>query len=89
MFENLEATILFRKRKIKFKIPEDKLILALGLTIDTRPTNNNNYLEQISNQVYPGVWGTDIPDFIKIELQTRVGPVVRKQYPLRLENRKE
>lgn len=61
LFENLEATIPFRKRKIKFKIPEDKLILALGLTIDKRPTNNNDYLEQISNQVYPRVWNTDIP----------------------------
>lgn len=46
---------------MKFKVPEDKLVLALGLSIDTRPTNNNNYLEQVLNQVYPRVWNTESP----------------------------
>lgn len=42
----------------------------------------------------PGVWDTDtlgrlkLADPIKIELQTGVRPVAKKQYHLRLENRK-
>lgn len=43
LLENLKVTIEFREGKIKFKVPEDKLILALELTIDTRPTNSNKY----------------------------------------------
>lgn len=57
--ENLDRVIEFRERKIKFKVPKGKLILALGLAIDRGPANNSNYLQQIMNQVYPGVWNTD------------------------------
>lgn len=94
LLENLKATIELKEGKIIFKVPEDKLILPLGLTIDTRPTNNSNYLEQILNQVYPGVWDTNTQsrskwaDPFKTELQTGVRTVVRKQYPLRLQTRK-
>lgn len=94
ILENLEATIEFRKGKMKFEVPEGKLILALGLEIDTGPANNSNYLEQIMNQVYLGVWNTNAPgrsklaDCFKIELQAGTKPVVRRQYPLRIEDRK-
>lgn len=70
MLEHLEVTIEFREGKMKFRAPEDKLVLALGLTIDTGPTNNNNYLKQILDQVYPGVWDTDTPGRSK-----RPGPI--------------
>lgn len=75
-------------------MPEDKLVLALGLTTESGAENSNTYLEQILNQVYPGVWDADtrrkskLADPIKIESQTGAKPVIKKQYPFRLEDRK-
>lgn len=43
LLENLEATSEF-KGEIKFKVPEDKLVLALKLTIESGAGNNNTYL---------------------------------------------
>lgn len=94
LLENLEATIEFKEEKMKFKVSEEKLILALGSALESALTDSNIHLELILNRAYPGVWATDTPgrsklaEPIKIELQTGVRPVVRKQYPLRLEDKK-
>lgn len=45
---------------MKFKVPKGKVISALGLAIDRGSVNNSNYLQQIMNQVYLGVWNTDV-----------------------------
>lgn len=50
---------------MRFKAPEGKLILSLGLAIDTGPGSNSKYLEEIMNQVYSGVWNTDAPGISK------------------------
>ncbi|NXD88926.1 POL5 protein, partial [Halcyon senegalensis] len=89
----LEAEIIFDKGKIKLKIKEDRIFDALSLAL----LETKVELEippEISDQVYPGVWASEVPGKaknatpIKIKLKPGEKPVKIKQYPLRLEDRK-
>ncbi|KAJ7428361.1 endogenous retrovirus group K member 25 Pol protein-like protein [Pitangus sulphuratus] len=91
--ENLGAVIEFKQGKIEFK--EEQIIEALSLAMSyVQPRQDNLNVNQILDQVYPGVWATETPGRskwatpIQIELQPGAKPVAKKQYPLRLEDRK-
>ncbi|XP_068026767.1 uncharacterized protein [Melanerpes formicivorus] len=95
LLENLGAIIKFNKDKLELQVNEKQLITALSLTIscvETKPENHN--FERILNKTYPLVWATDIPGKSKqavpivVELKVGAKPVIRKQYPLRMEDRK-
>lgn len=93
LLEQLEAEIVFEKGKVGLKVREEKLITALSLTlIQADPIGK--VPSEILDQVYPGVWATDIPGRAKnaapivVRLKPGERPVKIKQYPLRLEDRK-
>uniref|UniRef100_A0A8U8AXK5 ribonuclease H n=1 Tax=Geospiza parvula TaxID=87175 RepID=A0A8U8AXK5_GEOPR len=75
LLENLGAIIKFNRDKLEFRVNEEQLI-------------------RILSEAYPLVWATDIPGKSKqaipiiIELIPGARPVVKRQYPLRLEDRK-
>ncbi|XP_064534309.1 uncharacterized protein LOC135425686 [Pseudopipra pipra] len=83
----------FRPQPIR--VNEEQLIAALSLTISCiEPKPESRNIERIMSEAYPLVWATDVPGKSKqatpiaIELIPGARPVVRKQYPLRLEDRK-
>ncbi|XP_064501614.1 uncharacterized protein LOC135409652 [Pseudopipra pipra] len=95
LLENLGAVIKFNKDKLEFQVNEEQLIAALSLTISCiEPKPESRNIERIMSEAYPLVWATDVPGKSKqatpiaIELIPGARPVVRKQYPLRLEDRK-
>ncbi|KAJ7411059.1 hypothetical protein BTVI_51374 [Pitangus sulphuratus] len=95
LLENLASVTEFKQGKIEFKVKEEQLIAALSLAMSyAHPRQDNPNVNQILDEVYPGVWATETPGKskwttpIQIELQPGVKPVIRKQYPLRLEDRK-
>lgn len=57
--------------KIEFKVNDDQLIEVLMLALITTPTGTG-VLDEISNQVYPGVWATEAPGWAKITLPIMV-----------------
>lgn len=80
---------------MEFQVSEEQLITALSLTISCiEPKPESHNIEHILSETYPLVWATDIPEKSKqatpiiIELIPGARPVVRKQCPLRLEDRK-
>lgn len=91
LLEQLEAEISFKRGKAKFKIKEKQLIdiLSLALIEVNEPTKE---CQEIINQVYPGVWATEVPGGAKnaapVLIKSGEKPVRIKQYPLRLEDKK-
>ncbi|XP_058713322.1 uncharacterized protein LOC131588469 [Poecile atricapillus] len=95
LLENLGAVIKFNKDQLEFQVNEEQLITALSLTIScVEPKPESHNFEQILSQTYPLVWATDIPGKSKqaapivVELKAGTKPVRKKQYPLRIEDRK-
>ncbi|XP_059347584.1 protein NYNRIN-like [Ammospiza nelsoni] len=95
LLENLGAIIKFKKDRFEFQVKEEQLITALSLTIScVKPKPENHNFERVLSEAYPLVWATDIPGKSKqaapivVELKDGARPVVRKQYPLRIEDRK-
>lgn len=95
LLELLGAEIKFEAGKMRFKVRDDSLIEVLSLAlITTNSTPENTGMpEEISNQVYPGVWATEIPGRAKnappvvINIKQGAQPPRIKQYPLRIEDR--
>uniref|UniRef100_A0A8U8C2L6 ribonuclease H n=1 Tax=Geospiza parvula TaxID=87175 RepID=A0A8U8C2L6_GEOPR len=83
LLENLGAIIKFNKDKLEFQVNEEQLITALSLTIScVEPKPENHNIERILSEAYPLVWHPLLSD-----LKLGQGQVVRKQYPLRIEDR--
>ena len=81
--EHLEAEITFKQGNMELKVKENRLIeilsLALmdpGSSVTSAPEN-----EEITNQVYPGVWAMGIPGRAKhvasitVELKEEAKPI--------------
>ncbi|XP_058719379.1 uncharacterized protein LOC131592117 [Poecile atricapillus] len=95
LLENLGAVLKFNKDQLEFQVNEEQLITALSLTIScVEPKPESHNFEQILSKAYPLVWATDIPGKSKqaapivVELKAGTKPVKKKQYPLRIEDRK-
>ena len=93
LLEQLEAEIIFEKGKMELKIGEEQLINVLSLAlIQTDP--KGKVPSEITDQVYPGVWATEVPGkaknatLIVVKLKQGEKPVKIKQYPLRIEDRR-
>lgn len=79
-------------RKVKNRTGDDQLVEVLSLALINTLTDSGTS-EEVQNQVYPGVWASEIPGKAKnaspviIKLRPGVRPVRIKQYPLRIEDR--
>ncbi|KAK4806180.1 hypothetical protein QYF61_001103 [Mycteria americana] len=81
---------------MELKVKEDQLIgiLSLALMYPERSAAPMTEIEEIINQVYPGVWSAGTPGRarnaipIVVELKEGISLVQQKQYPLKLEDRK-
>lgn len=93
LLEQLEAEIVFEKGRVELRVKEDQLISALSLVLIQTDSFNETLLE-IKDQVYPGVWESDVPGKAKnaapimVKLKPGEKPVKVKQYPLGIEDRK-
>jgi len=91
LLEQLNATIIFRKGQIEFKIEDTKLTEILSLAL-IQIIEKGEIPQDILDQVYPGVGASGTPDRDKnadpIEITLNPGaPLVKiKQYPLKLED---
>jgi len=93
MLEQLNATIIFRKAQIEFKIEDTKLTKILSLAL-IQILEKGEIPQDILDQAYPGVWASGTPgraknaDPIEIKLKPGARPVKIKQYPLKLEDQR-
>ncbi len=92
LLEQLGAKIIFEKGEITLEVKDQQYIQILSLTLTSLPSEGK-INEEILNQVYPGVWATDVPGRAKsappVEVKVKEGrrPVRIKQYPLKKEDR--
>jgi len=92
LLEQLGAKITFEKGEITLEVKDPQYIQVLSLFLTSPPTEGK-IPEEILNQVYPGVWATDVPGRAKnappVEVRLKEGrQLVRvKQYPLRQEDK--
>ncbi|GAB0184622.1 hypothetical protein GRJ2_000927500 [Grus japonensis] len=92
LLEQLGAIIKFEKGEITLEVNDQQYIQIMSLSLTNVPIEGK-ISEEIANQVYPGVWATDVPGKAKnatpVEVKLKEGrqPVRIKQYPLRKEDR--
>ena len=92
LLEQLGAKITFEKGEITLEVKDRQYTQALSLVLTSLPSEGK-IDEEILNQVYPGVWATDVPGRAKnappVEVKIKEGqrPVRIKQYPLKEEDR--
>lgn len=92
LLRQLGAKITFEKGEVTLKVKDQQYIQNLSLSITSLPTEGK-ISEEILDQVYPGVWATDVPGKAKnappLEIKLKEGqqPVRFKQYPLKKEDR--
>ncbi|GAB0208137.1 hypothetical protein GRJ2_003279400 [Grus japonensis] len=92
LLEQLGAIIKFEKGEITLEVNDQQYIQIMSLSLTNIPIEGK-ISEEIANQVYPGVWATDVPGKAKnatpVEVKLKEGrqPVRIKQYPLRKEDR--
>ncbi|XP_042653251.1 uncharacterized protein LOC122153867 [Tyto alba] len=92
LLEQLEAKIVFKKGEVTLEVKDQQYIQVLSLIL-TSFSSGGEISEEILDQVYPGVWATDVPGRAKnalpIEVRIKEGqrPVRIKQYPLKREDR--
>ena len=92
LLEQLGAKITFEKGEITLEVKDRQYTQALSLVLTSLPSEGK-IDEEILNQVYPGVWATDVPGRAKnappVEVKIKEGqrPVRIKQYPLKKEDR--
>jgi len=88
LLEQLGAKITFEKGEITLEVKDGQYIQVLILFLTSPPTEGK-IPEEILNQVYPGVWATDVPGRVKnappVEVRLKEGwqPVRVKQYLLK------
>ncbi|KAK4811186.1 hypothetical protein QYF61_019818 [Mycteria americana] len=94
LLEQLNAEIRFKDREIEFKIPEENHIEILSLVLTEPQVREEEIMQEIKDQVYPGVWASGIPgkaknaELVVVKLKEGTRPIRVKQYPLKLEDRR-
>lgn len=92
LLRQLGAKITFEKGEVTLKVKDQQYIQNLSLSITSLPTEGK-ISEEILDQVYPGVWATDVPRKAKnappLEIKLKEGQqqVRFKKYPLKKEDR--
>uniref|UniRef100_A0A8U7NQ83 Uncharacterized protein n=1 Tax=Corvus moneduloides TaxID=1196302 RepID=A0A8U7NQ83_CORMO len=92
LLEQLQATIIFRNGEVVLEINDQQYVEILSLILTTKDPVEE-IREEIMEQVFPGVWATDVPGRaknatpIQIKLKEERQPVRIKQYPLKREDR--
>lgn len=92
LLRQLGAKITFEKGEVTLKVKDQQYIQNLSLSITSLPTEGK-ISEEILDQVYPGVWATDVPGKAKnappLEIKLKEGQqqVRFKKYPLKKEDR--
>uniref|UniRef100_A0A8D0ESF2 ribonuclease H n=1 Tax=Strix occidentalis caurina TaxID=311401 RepID=A0A8D0ESF2_STROC len=91
LLEQLGAIIKFKEGEITLEVNDQEFIQIMSLSLTSVPTEGR-ISEEIIDQVYPGVWATDVPGKAKnappVEVRLKEGqqPVRIKQYPLKRED---
>jgi len=93
LLERLGAEITFGEEGREFRVGNEQLIEILSLALMST-TVEMGVLKEVQDQVYPGVWASEVPGkaktalptIIKVKQETK--PVRVKQYPLSLDYRK-
>lgn len=96
LLEQLETTTEFNQANIELKVREEQLteILSVAMIDSEIFWKSEIDVEEIFNQVHPGVWASEGPGKSKnaipiiIELKEGVSLVNKRQYPLKLEDQK-
>ncbi|KAK4812345.1 hypothetical protein QYF61_017122 [Mycteria americana] len=94
LLEQLNAEIRFKDGEIEFKIPEENHIEILSLALTEPQVREEEIMQEIKDQVYPGVWASGIPgkaknaELVVVKLKEGARPIRVKQYPLKLEDRR-
>ncbi|KAK4817880.1 hypothetical protein QYF61_001690 [Mycteria americana] len=94
LLEQLNAEIRFKDGEIEFKIPEESHIEILSLALTEPQVREEEIMQEIKDQVYPGVWASGIPgkaknaELVVVKLKEGARPIRVKQYPLKLEDRR-
>ncbi|KAK4810386.1 hypothetical protein QYF61_022092 [Mycteria americana] len=94
LLEQLNAEIRFKDGEIEFKIPEENHIEILSLALTEPQVREEEIMQEIKDQVYPGVWASGIPgkaknaELVVVKLKGGARPIRVKQYPLKLEDRR-
>ncbi|TRZ07878.1 hypothetical protein HGM15179_019226 [Zosterops borbonicus] len=92
LLELLQVSIKFRKGEIVLEVNKEKYVEVLSLML-TAIGAKGEIDKEILNQVFPGVWASDVPGRAKnatpVQVRLKEGkqPVRIKQYPLRKEDR--
>lgn len=71
LLEQLEAVIKFKKGKITPEVNDQQYIQIMSLSLASVSTENK-ISEEITDQVYPRVWATDVPQRAKNALPIKV-----------------
>lgn len=96
LLELLEAKIVFKNGEVTLEVKDQPYIKLLSLMLianETKIENEEETNKKIIDQVFPGVWASNIPGRAKNALPVQVKlkegkqPVRIKQYPLKKEDR--
>lgn len=84
--------IRFEKGKVELQVGNDQLVEILSLALLNTPVDSG-IPEEVLNQVYAGVWASEISGKVKnappiiVKYRPGVRPVRIRQYPPRMEDR--
>ncbi|RMC20438.1 hypothetical protein DUI87_01288 [Hirundo rustica rustica] len=95
LLEQLEARIIFKNGEISLEVKDQQYIELLSLMLITKEievASEKENFRKIMDQVFPGVWASNIPGRAKnalpVQIRLKEGgqPVRVKQYPLKKED---
>ncbi|RMC09722.1 hypothetical protein DUI87_13509 [Hirundo rustica rustica] len=95
LLEQLEARIIFKNGEISLEVKDQQYVELLSLMLTTKEievASEKENFRKIMDQVFPGVWASNIPGRAKnalpVQIRLKEGgqPVRVKQYPLKKED---
>lgn len=96
LVEQLEAKIIFKNGKVTLEVKDQQYVQLLSLMLissEIKAESEEEVSKKIMDQVFPGVWPSNVPGRAKnalpvqMKLQEGKQPGKIKQYPLRKEDR--
>ncbi|RMC21889.1 hypothetical protein DUI87_02760 [Hirundo rustica rustica] len=95
LLEQLEARIIFKNGEISLEVKDQQYVELLSLMLITKEievASEKENFRKIMDQVFPGVWASNIPgrakNVLPVQIRLKEGgqPVRVKQYPLKKED---